>query len=152
MKAEELIKSTTEELLELLGATGEVTVSENTEEESYEANIETEDAGILIGHHGETIDAIQLIVNQTLFSKLPEEERKRVMVNIGDWRERRKDTLLHLADNLAVRALETGEAQPIYDLTPSERRILHVYLEENKEVVTESEGEGRDRHGVVKPG
>ena len=151
MKAEELIKSTTEELLELLGATGEVTVSENTEEESYEANIETEDAGILIGHHGETIDAIQLIVNQTLFSKLPEEERKRVMVNIGDWRERRKDTLLHLADNLAVRALETGEAQPIYDLTPSERRILHVYLEENKEVVTESEGEGRDRHLVVKP-
>ena len=151
MKAEELIKSTTEELLELLGANGEVTVSENTEEESYEANIETEDAGILIGHHGETIDAIQLIVNQTLFSKLPEEERKRVMVNIGDWRERRKDTLLHLADNLAVRALETGEAQPIYDLTPSERRILHVYLEENKEVVTESEGEGRDRHLVVKP-
>ncbi|MDO8452119.1 MAG: KH domain-containing protein [bacterium] len=151
MQAEELIKSTTEELLELLGATGEVTVSENSEEESYDANIETEDVGILIGHHGETIDAIQLIVNQTLFSKLPEEERKRVMVNIGDWRERRKDTLLHLADSLAARALETGEAQPIYDLTPSERRILHVYLEENKEVVTESEGEGRDRHLVVKP-
>ena len=137
--------------MELLGATGEVTVSENSEEESYDANIKTEDAGILIGHHGETIDAIQLIVNQTLFSKLPEEERKRVMVNIGDWRERRKDTLLHLADSLAARALETGEAQPIYDLTPSERRILHVYLEENKEVVTESEGEGRDRHLVVKP-
>ena len=151
MQAEELIKSTTEELLNLLGATGEVTVSENSEEESYDANIETEDAGILIGHHGETIDAIQLIVNQTLFSKLPEEERKRVMVNIGDWRERRKDTLLHLADSLAAKALETGEAQPIYDLTPSERRILHLYLEENKEVVTESEGEGRDRHLVVKP-
>ena len=148
MQTEELIKSTTEELLSLLGATGEVTISEDKENDSYNVDIETEDAGILIGHHGDTIDALQLVLNQALFSKL---DNKRVSLNIGNWRERRRDTILSLADNVVSRVLETGTPQPIYDLTPSERRTVHMHLSENPDIITESEGEGRDRHLVVKP-
>lgn len=145
---QDLIQSTAEELLSLLGADGTVSVSEDKENEAYNVEVETQDAGILIGHHGETIDALQLVLNQALFSKL---DNKRVVLNIGNWRERRRDTVLGLADNIVARVLETGTPQPIYDLTPAERRIVHMHLSENTDVVTESEGEGRDRHLVVKP-
>ena len=148
MQTEDLIKSTAEELLSLLGAEGTVTVSEDKENEAYNVDVEAEEAGILIGHHGDTIDALQLVLNQSLFSKL---DGKRVVLNIGNWRERRKETILSLADNIVARVLETGEPQPIYDLTPSERRTVHMHLSENTDIVTESEGEGRDRHLVVKP-
>lgn len=147
MKTEELIKSTTEELLKLLGAECSVNVNIDSENNLYNVEIETQEAGILIGHHGESIDALQLVLNQALFNKT---EGKRLVLNIGNWRERRHDTLVALADNIVARVMENGEPQPVYNLTPSERRIVHMYLSENSNVLTESEGEGRDRHLVIK--
>lgn len=144
----EVVKRLTAETLSRLGVQGEAGVSQNSEGHIL-VQIETEEAGILIGRHGETIDALQTFLNQAVFQKTG--EWYRIVVNIGDYRERREESLQNLAVSLAARVKETGEAQPIFNLKPNERRIVHTLLSEDPEVTTESEGEGRDRHIIIKP-
>ena len=71
--------------------------------------------------------------------------------NVGDWREKQEEHLRILAKEAAERAKETGNPQPIYNLTPSQRRIVHMELTNDKEVVTESTGEGDERYLVISP-
>lgn len=142
-------EKTAQELLSLMGLTGSMQASEDKANDAVLLQLETEDARVLIGHHGETISAFQMLLGQILRQRTG--EWKRILVNVGDWRERREETLRNLARSAASRVKETGDAQPIYDLTPSERRIVHMELSDDSEVTTESEGEGRDRHLVVKP-
>lgn len=143
-----VVEEITTETLSLLGVSGKTTVSQDKENETLAVQIETEEAGILIGRHGETIDALQTFLNQAVFNKIGEWHR--TVVNIGDYRERREESLRSLAEATAARAKETGQPQPIFDLKPNERRIVHTLLSEDPAVATESEGEGRDRHIVVK--
>lgn len=144
-----LIKEAAGKLLSLLGVQASVDVSEDKENEAWRVQIETEDAGVLIGHHGETVGALQLLLAQIVYKK--EDSWQRILVNVGDWRERREETIRGLARAAAQRAKDTGEPQPIFDLTPAERRIAHLELAEDEDVATESEGEGRERQLVVKP-
>lgn len=148
-KVNELIKLEAERLLELLGVEGSVEVSQDTENQLYTVQVETDQAAILIGHRGETLGAFQLILRQIVFVR--NQEPAQIVVNVGDWRTKREDTLRALAFSAASRAKSTGAPQHLYDLSPSERRFVHMELSEDSEVLTESEGEGRDRHLVVKP-
>ena len=75
----------------------------------------------------------------------------RVVVDVGDWREKQEQRVKDLAYQIVEKAIETGQPQPIYNLTPSQRRVVHMALADNKDVLTESEGEGEDRYLVVKP-
>lgn len=143
------IQKIAEELLSLLGVKGEVSVEEDKENEALRVQIETEEAGVLIGHYGETIGALQLLLGQIFRQRSGEWHR--VLVNVGDWRERREEKLKKLAESIARQAKETGEAQSIFDLSPAERRIVHLTLSSSPDVETESEGEGKERHLVVKP-
>lgn len=136
-------------MLGVLGIKAEAQVSQDQENEAYLVEINSNEAGVLIGHHGETISAFQLLLGQIVNQKTG--EWARILVNVGDWRQRREETLRALAQTLAAKTKETGEPQHIYDLTPAERRIVHIALAEDPEVTTESEGEGRDRHIVIKP-
>lgn len=143
------IKKTAEKLLSLLGVKANVDVVEDKENEAWRVGIETEDAGVLIGHHGETIGALQLLLGQLVYKK--KDVWERILVNVGDWRERREETIRGLARSAAQRAKDSGEPQSLFDLTAAERRIVHLELAEDEDVRTESEGEGRERHLVVKP-
>lgn len=134
--------------LSLLGIEGKTTVAQDKGNETLTVQIETDAAGILIGRHGETIDALQTFLNQAVFNKTGEWHR--IVVNIGDYRERREEALQSLAQASAARAKETGQPQPIFNLKPNERRIIHTLLSEDPAVTTESEGEGRDRHIIIK--
>lgn len=142
------ILSTAQTLLDLMGIKGEISISEDKEAEAVVVQIETEEAGILIGRHGETISAFQLILNQIVNRGV--ENWQRIIVNCGDYRERQEESLRNLALNTADEVKESGEAKSLYDLTPAERRIVHMVLAENPDLVTESEGEGRERHLVVR--
>ncbi len=144
---DELIKNEAQELLELLGVEGSVEVA--CEGEIYTVQIETEQAAILIGHRGETLGALQLMLRQIIFAKI--QEGLQIVVNVGDWRAKREDTLTALANSAANRAKSFGQEQHLYDLSPTDRRFVHMLLGEDHDVSTESEGEGRDRHLVVKP-
>src|SRR3990172_1360376 len=78
-------------------------------------------------------------------------EWKRVLVNVGDWREKQEEYLTQMAKTTAERAKTTGEPQPLYNLTPAQRRVIHMALSEDSEIETESQGEGEERYLVVKP-
>ena len=144
------IEEKANKLLELMGTKAKATVSEDKENEAFVVNIETEEErGLLIGHHGETINAIQAALGMMV--RQEEGEWKRIMVNVGDWRERQEEQLIKLASEVAERAKQTGEPQPLYNLTPAQRRVVHLELSKDTEVTSESTGEGSERYLVVKP-
>ena len=77
-------------------------------------------------------------------------EAANILVNVGDWKSKREETLRNIAQTAVGKARNTGVAQHIYDLTPAERRFVHILLTDESEIVAESEGEGRERHLVIK--
>jgi len=144
------VEAAANKLLELMGTKAKAEASEDKENEAIVVNIETEEErGLLIGHHGETINSLQAALGMMVREETG--EWKRVIVNVGDWRERQEEQLVKLASEVAERAKQTGEAQPLYNLTPAQRRIVHIELAKDAEVTTESTGEGTDRYLVVKP-
>ncbi len=145
----EQIEKTAQTLLDLMGITGEISVREDKENEAFVVEVNTEEAGILIGRHGETISAFQLVLNQII--NRGQENWQRILVDCGDYRIRQEESLRNLAISTAAQVKESGEPKALYDLTPAQRRIVHMVLSEDPELVTESEGEGRERHLVVRP-
>lgn len=144
----EAIEKLTKELFTLAGVDVKVSVTEN-EEENYEVNLETsEETGLLIGFRGENINAIQTVLG--IMVKGVTGEWVRLIVNIGDYRQKQEQKLFDLADQSADRAIETKEPQPIYNLTAGQRRIIHMHLSKRDDVVTESQGVEPERFLVVK--
>ena len=76
-------------------------------------------------------------------------EWKRVTVDVGDYLEKEEGYLKNLAESTAARAKETGEPQNLYNLKPSQRRIIHMELSKDSSISTESVGEGEERYLVV---
>ena len=144
----ETIQKLTKELFSLAGVEVKVSVEES-EEGNYEINLETaEETGLLIGFRGENINAIQTVLG--VMVKGITGEWVRLIVNIGDYRQKQEQKLFDLADQSADRAIETKEPKPIYNLTAGQRRIIHMYLSKRTDVVTESQGEEPERFLVVK--
>ena len=145
----ETVESVAKELLELMGATVKPEVFEDEQNDAIVVSLKTEDeAGLLIGRHGQTIESLQAAIGMLAKEKLG--EWTRVVVNVGDWREKQEEYLKSLAVSAAERAKTTGEEQPLYNLTPSQRRVIHLALSEDPEIATESVGEGEERYLVVK--
>lgn len=151
MKTEiDSLKKVVEELLALMATKAKVDVSFDKEQDSFIVNIDAGDeTGLLIGKKGETLTSIQNILGILLKQQIG--EWKRVTVNVGDYREKEEDYLKNLAANALARAKETGEPQNLYNLKAWQRRIVHMYLSEDKDVETESQGEGEERYLVIKP-
>ncbi len=140
------------ELLSKVGIEAEVTVTDTDEagESVFNVNINApEEAGLLIGAHGSTLTAIQSFLAMVV--KQQTGEWVRVVVDVGDWRSKHEEHLAQLAHQTAERAKTTGQPQMLYNLSPSQRRVVHLVLSEEGDVVTESVGEGAARYLVVKP-
>jgi spoIIIJ-associated protein len=126
-----------------------------------EAHVQETDEGILlevagspatprlIGHRGETLRAIEYLLNQMI--KRVDGEAPRVSVDIAGYRAARRNTLEALAQEIAGRVASSGQEEELKPMNPAERRIVHMALRELTSVTTESRGEGRDRRIVVKP-
>lgn len=143
------IQKLAQELLDLAGVRSEVEVVK-VDKDSFEVNIKTEgEAGLLIGFRGENIQSIQTLLGIMVKNKLG--EWKRITVNVGDYREKQESKLKELADSIATRAVETNEAQPIYNLNAMQRRVVHMYLAQRGDVTSESQGEEPNRYLVVSP-
>lgn len=145
----EVIEKIVKDLISLLDVEVKITLEEDPRNEAIMVQIETPSAGLLIGHHGESLDALQLVSAILVQRELS--EWVRIMLNVGDWREKREEVIKALATRAAQKAKFTGLPQPIFDLSPHERRIVHLFLGDEPQVSTESEGEGKERHIVVKP-
>lgn len=137
-------------LLSLMGTKASARVYEDKDNEAIRVDIETSDEmGLLIGRHGETLASIETALGMMIRQSVG--EWVRIIVNVGDWRERQEDHLKEIAEQARDRAIQTGEPQSIYNLTPAQRRIIHLTLSESKDVETESQGEGLERYLIVKP-
>ena len=143
------IEESAVKLLSLMGSRAKVSVSSDKADQAVLINLETDDeTGLLIGRQGETLTAIQTILG--IIARRDFEEWVRIIVNVGDWREKQESRLKDLATQTGLRAKETGEPQYLYNLTPNQRRVIHLALSEDKELETESQGEGKERYLIVR--
>ena len=122
---------------------------EETEEE-IRAVCEGDDLGMLIGRHGQTIDAIQYLGNAIVF-RGRYEERKPLVVDAAGYRVRRQATLDALALRMAEQASATGQRVELEPMTAVERKIVHEKLKDDPEVETASEGTEPNRFVVIYP-
>ncbi len=142
------IQELTEKLLSLAGVSVQVEVIDMGEN-TYEVNLSTDDeTGLLIGFRGENINAIQTVLGIMLKGQTG--DWYRLVVNVGDYRQKQEEKLKELATQSADRAIETKEPQPIYNLSASARRIIHMHLSLRDDIITESEGVEPERYLVVK--
>jgi spoIIIJ-associated protein len=145
----DILKDLTNNLLELMGTTSKGVVSYDQENDALIVTIEGgEETGLLIGRKGETLTSIQTMLSILLKQSVGDWHR--VVVNVGDYRQKEEDYLKNLAESTASRAKETGEPQSLYNLNPAQRRIVHMTLSEDSQIVTESMGEGNERYLIVK--
>ena len=122
---------------------------EETDEEIF-VTCSGRDLGMLIGRHGQTIDAIQYLANAILF-RGRYDERVPVVVDAAGYRDRRQATLDALALRMAEQAAATGQRVELEPMTAVERKIVHEALKEDPEVETRSEGSEPNRFVVVLP-
>lgn len=143
----EIIKTEAQELLNKMISKFELEVTES--EGTYQVIIKTEeDAPTIIGRHGETIRALQKILEVVLYKKTG--EAVNVLVNVNDYREKQKERLEGLASQLAVKAQSIKEPVYFRGLSSYERKIVHEYITNSyPDLTTYSVGEGRDRRLVI---
>ncbi len=142
------VKKITEDLLSKLEISGVVSVDVD-ETGAYRVHIDTEETGLLIGFHGKTLESFQIILSILVSKKLG--NWVKVYVNVGDYREKREEALMYMAQRAAERALASGRPVELAHLSPSERRVVHLTLSGDERVATESVGEGENRILIVKP-
>jgi spoIIIJ-associated protein len=121
---------------------------EETDDE-IRATVNGDDLGLLIGKHGQTIDALQHIAYRAAFRG--DEGRKQVTVDAAGYRERRAAALHRMADRAAEDAIRYDRPVELEPMRAPERKIVHNYLSERGDVETHSEGDEPDRRLVVSP-
>ncbi len=146
-----IVKDITEKLLKLLDVDGdfEILETKDSDGESIDIVLNTKDTGVVIGYHGDTLEGLQLVLSLCVARKLG--RFVRISIDVGDYKKNRTEWLKTLALETKERVLSDGREMAIPELKSWERRVVHLLLEKDKEVVSESQGEGRDRVLVVKP-
>ncbi|MDD6050918.1 MAG: protein jag [Clostridiales bacterium] len=134
------------ELTSLMGVNVEIAVG-NDEEGNVFVQMTGDTLGVLIGRRGETLDAIQYLTS--LRVNRGQEGYTRVTIDTENYRAKREDTLIRLANRMANRAVKTGRKVSMEPMNPYERRIIHSALQANEAVDTHSEGEEPYRHVVI---
>ena len=109
--------------------------------------MEGDTLGVLIGRRGETLDALQYLTS--LKVNRGQETYIRVTLDTEDYRSRREETLIRLANRMANRAVRTNRRVSLEPMNPYERRIIHSALQGNEAVDTHSEGDEPNRHVVI---
>ena len=117
--------------------------------ESFQIIVIGEGSAILIGRHGQTLEAIDYVLNRVAGST--RQGGPRVSVDVEGYRERREAALTELATNTAARVRESGRPVVLQPMSPRDRRIVHVMLQDDASVTTHSEGDGPFRTLVVSP-
>jgi spoIIIJ-associated protein len=141
------VRALLDRIVEELGLEAEVSVDED--EEQISASVDGDEVGLLIGRHGQTIDAVQLLCYQAAFRGRA--ERKRVTVDASGYRDRRAETLRRRADVAAEDAARRGGPVELEPMSSTERRVVHEYLRDRPELETYSEGDEPHRCVVVAP-
>lgn len=124
-----------------------ILIQVNEENHSIEIDLKGDEMGILIGKRGQTLDSLQLLLNNAVHKNF--DTYYKVKLDTENYRIRRKETLENLAKNIAYKVKRTKSPVVLEPMNPFERRVIHSALQNDRYVVTHSEGEDPFRHVVV---
>ncbi len=127
----------------------EGTVLAKAEDEGVRLYIDKSTMGMLIGHRGETLDAMQYLTSLAVNRNRKQEGYTRVSIDTEGYREKREETLARLARKIAGQVKATGRSRTLEPMNPYERRVLHATLQNHPYVATRSEGEEPNRRVVI---
>ena len=148
--ADELIVAVDEFMTSLINAMGfDATVDVYDSGDAITVDVATQETGLFIGQKGETIDAVQYLLNVAIYK-----DRtfvKRLVVDSEGYRQRRVEAIQGMAHRTARRALREKRPVALPPMSPAERRVVHLFLQENPSVTTFSDGEEEDRRVLVSP-
>lgn len=148
----EIIKSTAQELIEKIGFSPKVEVNQKTEgdKENIICNVNvSEDSHLLIGQYGINLQALQHIARILVRRKT--DDKVKFVLDVNSYRQQKNESIVDLAREAAEQAVIEGRAIIMRPMSAYERRLVHLELADNMNVITESIGEGEGRKVVVKP-
>lgn len=119
------------------------------EERPLILNLQGDDLGMLIGHKGETLSALQYLSRVIIARRMG--KGVNVIVDVENYKTRREEQLRRLARRIADQAVQQGRTLSLEPMPPNERRIVHLALRDRSDVSTESVGEGRSRKVTIIP-
>jgi spoIIIJ-associated protein len=142
------------ELLELMQVNADIYMrraqaASADEEPPWVLDVRGRDLGVLIGRHGETLNALQFITRLVCSRKL--QRRANIVVDVEGYKNRRESTLRRMARQMAERAIRQGRTITLDPMPPNERRIIHITLRDDQNVETESIGMGDQRRITIIP-
>jgi spoIIIJ-associated protein len=143
------VRSLLDRIVREIGVHARLTIDED--DETLTAAFSGRDLGLLIGKHGQTIDAIQYLANAIVY-RGQAEDRKAIVVDAAGYRERRKASLDALAVRSAERVVATGQRVELEPMTAVERKVVHVRLKDYPGVTTASQGTEPNRFVVIAAG
>jgi spoIIIJ-associated protein len=112
-------------------------------------DVASDSTALFIGQKGETIDAIQYLVNAAVYRQRP--FVKRIVLDAEGYRQRRVEAIQGIAHRTARRALRERRPVELPPMSPAERRVVHIFLKDNPRVTTASEGSGENRRVKISP-
>ncbi len=144
-----LVAQVAQNFIDQLGVQVTLKIQFDQKSNIYKINLKSDNPGVLIGHHGEALSALQLMLGQHIKSQTG--EWVNLSVNINDYREKREEGLQLLVDDTVGQVLTTRQPHTLPPMPANERRFVHMYLADHLSVKTESMGEGRARSVVICP-
>ena len=151
LNLQEKAKTTLEKIVNFIIEDGEIQVINNEEVNTIVLGIKTSNPGVLIGRHGHTLDALQYIVHIITNKEIEEPERKKIIVDIEGYKERREDIVSKYAHEKAEIVKKTGKNIALCYMNAVERRIVHLVLQEEPLISTYSEGTEPFRKVIIAP-
>jgi len=127
----------------------EYRVSASETQEKIILSIEGDESGLLIGKRGQNLDALQYLLNKAI-NKI-DNEHKMILIDSGEYRKRREEFLLGLADKIRKKVKKTKKPVSLANMNAHDRRIIHLVMQEDDSLITQSRGEGKYRKIVILP-
>ena len=142
------LKSTLDEILSFMSINPAVAIEE-ADVNSYTIKIEGENLNFLIGYRGESLESLQNLLNLIMYKQL--NDWMRVVVDINGYRTQKQEKIEQIAKGFIDRVRFLAKDVEMPPMSPSERRLVHVFLQEYDDVTSESVGIGQNRRVVLKP-
>ena len=151
MDIDDILKETLEEMLKHLDV--EYTKIEiDEEEDNFNINIKSDNPSLLIGYHGENIQALQHLIKVLSYKRVSDDKKFHITLDVDDYKKRQEENVIALATRLVDKARQTGRPQSLPPMSAYFRKKIHTHLmgAGYDDVETESRGEADRRHVVIK--
>jgi spoIIIJ-associated protein len=147
----QVVQEFLEDLLDAFDADGTVQTTVVADDDAVELAVAGADLGLLIGPKGQTLQAVQELCRSVLQRQLPGQTHARLRIDVGGYRQRRKEALERFAREVAAKVVESGAATALEPMSPPDRKIVHDVVNDMDGAVTTSEGEEPRRRVVIRP-